>query len=309
MKFLERALDGQNQIWKFLVVLIVGFFGGQILGSMPLAITVAVQKAFHPGEAVLDPANPLNFANGNLSKNLIFFLLLLASAVTLAVIILLIRVVHKRTFAETVNGRRRVRRGRIALGAAVWIAMLAVYLIVDYAINPGNYVLQFAGWNFVVMVIIALLMIPLQTTSEEFFCRGYLAQETAAATRNRWLAILLPGLFFGLLHVANPEVKEFGFWLAMPQYIFFGLLFGLISVLDDGIELAIGMHTGNNLFLAICTTHASSALQTDALFEVQKIYPGRELATLVVTGLIALWIFAVRYKWDFGVLRRRVETN
>ena len=34
----------------------------------------------------------------------------------------------------------------------------------------------------------------------------------------------------------------------MPQYIFMGFIFGLISVFDDGIECAMGAHTANNIF-------------------------------------------------------------
>ena len=71
------------------------------------------------------------------------------------------------------------------------------------------------------------------------------------------------------MHVMNPEIKEFGFLTMMPQYISFGLLFGIISVLDNGIELAIGAHAANNIFLSIFVTQKSSTLQTVAMFEQQ----------------------------------------
>jgi membrane protease YdiL (CAAX protease family) len=149
----------------------------------------------------------------------------------------------------------------------------------------------------------------LQTTAEEVLFRGYLAQGVAAWTKNRWLALIIPSVIFGLIHFANPEIKEYGFWLAMPQYIFFGLLWGLISILDDGIELAIGMHAANNVFLSIFVTHSSSALQTDALFEMQTVAPVRDLAMLVVVGTLSLVYFAYRYKWNFGILNQKIVTE
>jgi len=39
--------------------------------------------------------------------------------------------------------------------------------------------------------------------------------------------------------------------------------------MDDGIEVAMGAHTANNIFLCIFVTNSSSALQTSALY-VQK---------------------------------------
>ena len=306
-KFLERVFDGQNQWWKYLIVCLVGFVGGQFLGMIPLGIVLVVKTIMSQGNIAINPENMADFTVFGLSKNLVLFLTLFATVVSLFLTILLIKALHNRTFAETVNGRRKIRFGRIGSGAAVWAILMAVYLILDYSFNPGDYVLQLDWGKFIVLCILSLCMIPLQTTSEELLFRGYLAQGFAAWTKNRWAAILIPGLVFGLIHFGNPEVKEFGFWLAMPQYVFFGCLFGLISVLDDGIELAMGMHAANNIFLSIFATHSASALQTDALFEVQVIDPAKDLIQLVVIGLIALAYFAYRYKWNFGILNQKVN--
>ena len=52
-----------------------------------------------------------------------------------------------------------------------------------------------------------------------------------------WLVIIIPGVLFGLMHIANPEVKEYGFWLTIPQYVMFGLFFGLIITICIGLPL------------------------------------------------------------------------
>ncbi len=74
----------------------------------------------------------------------------------------------------------------------------------------------------------------------------------------------------------NPEVKEYGFLTMMPQYILFGLIFGVITILDDGIEAAMGAHTVNNVFICIMVTNKSSALQTPALYEQKNVFPWTE---------------------------------
>ena len=91
----------------------------------------------------------------------------------------------------------------------------------------------------------------------------------------------MTSILFGLMHALNPEVKEFGFFTMMPQYILFGLIFGIITILDDGIEAAMGAHAANNIFLSIMVTNSSSALQTPALYEQQNIYPWTEFAGII----------------------------
>ena len=93
----------------------------------------------------------------------------------------------------------------------------------------------------------------------------------------------------------------------MPQYVLMGLMLGLISILDDGIEIAIGVHFINNAFSALFTTHSSSVLQTDAVFKFNKMDPKFDLIFLLITAIIAIFVFAKIYKWDFGVLNKKVE--
>ena len=92
------------------------------------------------------------------------------------------------------------------------------------------------------------------------------------------------------------------------QYIFFWLIFAVVTVFDDGIEAAIGAHAANNIFLCIMVTHKSSALQTDAVFEQLKLYPMIELAGLIITGLIFILIMKKVLKWgSWSLLTSRVE--
>ncbi|WP_420582927.1 CPBP family intramembrane glutamic endopeptidase [Reichenbachiella sp.] len=161
--------------------------------------------------------------------------------------------------------------------------------------------------SFLPLVLIAVLLIPIQTTFEEYILRGYFAQGVAGLTKNRWLAVLVPGLVFALLHAFNPEVEAHGFWTVMPQYITFGLLFGLISVLDDGIELAIGAHAVNNVFLALFLTNKDSVLQTPAVFEQLEVYPMRDTITLVVLSVVFFIVLMKKYNWDISLLSNKVK--
>ncbi len=136
--------------------------------------------------------------------------------------------------------------------------------------------------------------------------RGYLAQGIGVLTKNRLLVVIFPAIIFGLVHSFNPEVEEFGFWLVMPQYVLFGLIFGLISILDDGIELAMGAHTINNVFLSLFITHKASAIQTNALFVQENLNAPKDLIIMFVIGTIFVTTLTMIYKFKFSLLTKKI---
>ncbi|MBK5720253.1 CPBP family intramembrane metalloprotease [Dysgonomonas sp. Marseille-P4677] len=309
MKHLEKALTPGNQFWKYIVVLIISFFLASLVGSIPLYI-VLIYKLIQSGGNLIELANFSDisaFSSIGISSNVVLFLIMLPLVLGVFILFLFVKLFHHRTWQEIINGTKNVRWRRVFVGAGMWAAILAVSLIIDYIIDPSNFVCQFDIISFIPLVFISLLMIPLQSSFEELAMRGYFAQGIGALTKNRWMVMIIPSVIFGLLHVANPEVKEFGFWIMMPQYILMGMMFGLISILDDGIELAIGIHAANNVFISLFTTHAASTFQTDAVFSIQEMNPYKELISLVIFGLILILFLYKKYNWSFSTLNKKVE--
>jgi hypothetical protein len=110
------------------------------------------------------------------------------------------------------------------------------------------------------------------------------------------------------MHGINPEVKEYGFFIMMPQYIFFGLVFAVLTMMDDGIELAIGAHAANNAFLSVFITNKDSALQTPSIYEQLEYDPIMEFGGLVAMSLLFIAILAIVYKWkDIRKLYGRIN--
>lgn len=305
MYHLERALDNQNQWWKYLVIVVAGFVASNFIGAIPLAIVIII-KMLQSGMTTL-PANPMDFAAYGINPNLGLVLVVIPFIVALITVILLLKPLHRRNVKEVINGTNAVRWSHFVFSFIVWALLLGVLLVVDYTMNPSNFTMQFDMNRFVILVLVALMLIPFQTTYEEVLFRGYLAHGIAAWTRNRWLVILLPSLIFGFMHFFNPEVKEYGVWLTIPQYVLFGVIFGIITVLDDGIETAMGAHAANNIFMSIFVTSKASVLQTSALFEQQRVDPLKDLIVLAVCGIIFIAILSFRYKWKFSVISQKVN--
>lgn len=307
MKHLERAFQGKNGIGRYIALLLITFIGGSIVGSIPLA-TVMIIKSFASGSFdAISSNSATDFAAYGISNNFGLILLLFSFIAVFFFFFGLIKPLHGRTLNETINGRNYIRWNRIWTGIIVWGVLLLVSFIVSFIASPENFEFQFNPSAFIGLVLIIILLMPFQTSVEEILCRGYLAQGVARWTKSRWMALIIPSLFFALLHSANPEVSEYGFWLMMPNYLIMGLLLGLITFLDDGIELALGIHFINNAFSAALVTYPSSALQTDALFAIKTLDPVYSLIEMAVLAVLAIYILQRIYKWDFGIMNKKVQ--
>jgi hypothetical protein len=109
--------------------------------------------------------------------------------------------------------------------------------------------------------------------------------------------------------LSSPAIHEFGCWTVIPQYVIFGLACSLVTILDDGLELAWGNHTAHNVFSSLFTVHETSALQTDALFKVGNLDVVNGPWTMAVMLIAFVLIVSSRYKLDYKLLFLKVEDH
>lgn len=133
----------------------------------------------------------------------------------------------------------------IVLGLFIGLLQISIYILVDLGrgvlgydgISLGNLNLIFLGY-FVGFFI--------QSTSEEFLVRGILTR----ALYNRYgkkIAIILPSIFFGLLHLGNEGVTI----LSTLNTMLVGIFFAKLLFYSDNIMLTSGVHAGWNFSVAM----------------------------------------------------------
>src|SRR6056297_2876310 len=142
MKFLERAFDNENQIWKYILVVIIGFFLGQMVGGIPLFIVMMV-KMTQIGDDFQMPENVANFSAIGIDPNVGLVLMVIPFITSLIIGILLVKGFHRRNYKDVINGGRSIRWNRVWLGVVVWGVLIGSYMLVDYLISPDNFVVQF----------------------------------------------------------------------------------------------------------------------------------------------------------------------
>ncbi len=296
-QFFEKAFSGKNSAGRYIILFVWAFIASNLIGGIPLIVVMAIKSAGDP-----DAIQAISEAGGSLVSvgvdpiwNLV--LMLVPFLVGLIFFLILFKPVHLRKVSTIFTGSSNFRWGRLLFSSFVWIVISAIYLLVYLKVDPGNFVLSNTSNTLIYLALVVILLIPFQAAFEEVLFRGYLMQGFAVLSRNRWVPLIVTSLLFALLHSINPEVKEFGFLTMMPQYILFGLIFAIAVVMDDGLEIAIGAHAANNIFLSIFVTFDSAALQTPAVYKQITINPWTEFAGLAVMSVLFLLIMGLKYNW------------
>ncbi|MDA9679730.1 CPBP family intramembrane metalloprotease [Flavobacteriaceae bacterium] len=291
MKYLEQIKTDNNRFVDYIKgTLIFIFF--YILGQIPLTLFVISKSNLS--------ANPINQNDifSGLPPNITLFLVLLPFVAVVPFVYLVVTRLHQRSFTSLVTSRKRVDYKRILFSFLLWGTVSASMVIFDYWINPDDYVWNFKPLAFLILFLISIVMIPLQTSMEELVFRGYLVQGFGVLCKNRWMPLLITSVLFGLLHIWNPEIDKLGIHLIW-YYIGTGLFLGVITLMDEGMELALGFHAANNLVTALFVTASWTAFQTESLL-IDNSEPSLGLELIITLALIypsLAFIFAKKYQW------------
>ncbi len=287
--FIEQAYKGNNAAWRVILttLLATGIF---LLNFVVLAFLSDKER-----QAMYDSMK-------GLPNNLSLFINLLPFVFLLGLLFLMVYLLHQRSLLSLTTSRPKVDLLRIFLSFGLIVLFSAIGFALTYYSDSSNIVWNFKPLPFAILLLVSLLLFPFQIGFEEYLFRGYLMQQVGIAVRNRWFPLAITSIIFGLFHSANPEVAEMGFGV-MAFYIGTGLLLGIMTLMDEGMELAIGFHLGNNLMAALLITSDFSALQTDAIFKYSGVVDTSDtlremLITIAVMYPLILLILAKTYKWS-----------
>lgn len=296
--YIAQAFKAMHDWWRYMLGVLIAIIGVFIFSAPHLiAIAFKTAKSEVDFSRMNDPAYIMSLFESNI--NLILILLPFVGG--LLFLLLAVRILHKQSIISLTTSRMRIDWKRILFAFVFWGILSSGMVLLDYYMEPDNYMWNFDLKPFLVLCIIAILMVPLQTSFEEYLFRGYLMQGIGVLARNRWIPLMITSVVFGLLHIANPEVDKLG-PVIMVYYIGTGLFLGVMTLMDEGIELALGYHAANNLFTALLVTADWTAFQTHSIFKdtSDPASAGFMDVFLPVFVLfpILLFIFSKVYKWS-----------
>tara|TARA_B100000963_G_scaffold183846_1_gene159784 strand:+ start:204 stop:1007 length:804 start_codon:yes stop_codon:yes gene_type:complete len=252
---------------------------------------------FLPSELPSPDADPMDIFK-TIPSNLRLFLLLLSFAFVLPGIWLVVKKLHDLPIMSILSSRKKIDLGRVLYSFMLWGTVVTVFVFIEYSLNPENYVFNFKVKEFLILAVIAILFIPIQTSVEEIVFRGYLMQGFGHWLNSRFMALFLTSTVFGSLHLANPEITALGYEFVI-LYITVGFVLGIMTLMDDGLELALGFHAANNLIAALLLTADWTVFQTESiLIDISEPSLGiTDWITPFIVFPILLSVFARKYSW------------
>lgn len=289
--FLKQDTLNTNPFWKYLLgSFIVIIFS--ILGQLPLSLFITADAI---SEAGGDPMIALR----NLDKNLQLFLILIPFVFGFLGLYLVIKKLHNRNFVSITTSRSKVDWRRIIHSFILWGSITIIFISADFFINSEDYQINFKFDKFFILLIIGFILIPIQTSLEELLFRGYLFQGFSLYFKRPWIGLFLTSFIFGCLHIFNPEVQKLGLGILI-YYIGTGLFLGIITLMDQGIELALGFHAANNLITALLVTSSWTAFQTESiLIDISdpSLVGETIISMLILYPLFYIYMYK-KYKWS-----------
>lgn len=293
--YIEQAHKSLSEAWRYVLGLFVVFIGWQFIGGIPLIVALVMKSGSLSDLGGAD----MGVMAEILGTNYFLFLLLITFVIGLACLFFWTKFVHKQPIKELTTSRKKVDWNRIFFAFILWAIISVVFILVDVQLSPEDYELNFNLKPFLVLAAIAIIMIPIQTSMEEFYMRGYMMQGLGVMAKNKWLPLVVTSTLFGVMHILNPEVEKLGYGI-MVFYIGTGFFLGILTLMDEGLELALGFHAANNLTAALLVTADWTAFQTDSIYrDVSEPVLGWDVfVPVLVIYPILLFIFSKKYKWS-----------
>lgn len=291
--FIQNALKVKNNIWRYALGIFIIFIFTQI-GSIPFIIAI-FNKVGLEGAANLDPSKMMTILE---NSNLTFFYTLLTFFVGFIGFLIVIKYLHNQSFLSITTSRKTIDYKRILTSFTAISVILVLNILFSFFTSSEEYILQFNLNDFLILLLIAVIFIPVQTSLEEYVFRGYLMQGLGVMFNNKWLPLILTSFSFGFLHFYNPEIMKLGSIL-LVHYVATGLFLGILTLMDDGMELALGFHAGNNLLIALIVTADWTVFQTTSIFKYigEPNVINQSLFSLSIIYPILLFYFSRKYNW------------
>lgn len=218
-----------------------------------------------------------------------------------------VKFVHGQSITSLTTSRKKIDFNRIFFAFTFWAVVTIALTLSAYFNAPEDFVYNFKPEKFWIFLVLAVVLIPLQTSFEEYLFRAYTMQGLGVFTKSRAIPFVVTSVLFGLMHIANPEVGKLGYSI-MIYYIGTGFFLGILTLMDEGLELALGFHAANNLVGALLVTSDWGAFQTHSILkDVSTPSAGFDiiLPVFIIYPLL-LYIFSKKYHWNWSQWKEKL---
>lgn len=299
--FLKKAIEGKNDWWRFILLFLSSFLVLLVFNFVTLSLAEIIYPSW-------DPADMLNSASSHIDLNVLLLVNIFPFFACFFFFTWFFQVLHDKPWIRLFDVGNHLN-WKIFIRFLILFLLVFVFLeAISSFLKPDNYLYQYAGGKFWLLVLVALIFFPFQAGLEELIFRSYLLQGFGLWFNNKWIAIVISSLLFAGMHMANPEVLQYGYLNPFLYYFLTGVFLCVLVIMEDNIYLAWAFHTANNIVAAVLFTYQGAAVQTYALFETVELdLSNMLLQALISFGLLLLILKKIR-KWpSWRILFERIR--
>lgn len=291
--FITQGFKKENDFWKYLLGSLLVFLGS-IVGQIPLGLAI-IMNSFTTKHLPKSEKDIYSMFD----SNLFLFLILISFVFAFLALLFTVKKLHNQSLISIVTSRNSIDWKRVFTAFAIWALFSSTLIVISYFSDSSQIKLQFNLVPFLLLTIITLVLMPIQTTTEELVFRGYLMQGFFNLSKNKWFPLIMTSVIFGTMHIFNPEVQKMGY-LILVYYIGTGLFLGIITLMDEGSELAIGFHAANNMTAALLITSDFTVFQTYSVFKdlAEPSLDYEAFLPVFIIYPILIFLFSKMYKWN-----------
>ena len=293
--FLGNARQGLNKWWVWTLGIVSILFIWQVLGSIPWVTACEYLKATPMSQFKCDGTQIIGDSTipGYFLSNFGFIIGIIGIWLT-------VRLIHKKSLTQVVTGRATFDYNRVIY--AIWIGFLLnlVLLLLNIFIFHQDMTFRSPNpWEYLTFFLLAIVFTSYQASFEEVFFRGYLLQGISLISSNKIVLVIAVSVLFVAAHLINPEIEAIGYTTYVTSIALMAVFFSVVTLFDGGIELAVGYHAINNLWIILVSNTDVTPIPSPSLFELPinrvGLFPDvfMQLALLVAI----LVIFNRKYRW------------
>ncbi len=297
MPFLDNASQGKNNWWRYLLTIILSL----ILTSAAVGFLVYI---FLVLIFIVQAGNIGVYWIDQVIRDPMFILLLVAISYAASVIVfyLCVRFIHHKRFISLITTESKVNYTRILKGAGIWLAIIASLDILLFLIYPEKYNVTFDPNKYGLLLILSLSALPIQASFEEIVFRGYLMQGIGLLSKKPVIPLIATSIIFGVVHWWNANSEIMCISTILAAFII-GIMLGIITLGENSIETAVGVHIMNNMYIALVDNPSDSPLGNLPSIVTSQQDPYILMLFTFVASLIMIVIVFRKKRGDiFGIL-------
>ena len=204
-----------------------------------------------------------------------------------------LRFLHRRAPSTLYNPGGVFRWRLLWISGAAWLLLSALVDLVQFLLKPELYRFSFDPARFWPYFVLALLLLPLQTSAEELgFSRLPAPVDRAARAPHLAPAHRAGAPVWPAAH-CQPGSRQLRLLAHHAAVYGIGLLLGWVTLRSQGLEMAFGLHLANNLYSGLVTGIPDGALPSATVFTLEKMDPMFNLIMFLVISLV----FAAFTEW------------